>query len=39
MMEHLRSADPLVFDSIVAEAKRQSEGSSSSPPRTSCRAP
>jgi glycine hydroxymethyltransferase len=26
MMEHLRSADPLVFDSIVAEAKRQSEG-------------
>jgi glycine hydroxymethyltransferase len=26
MMDHLRSADPLVFDSIVAEAKRQSEG-------------
>ena len=26
MMDHLRIADPLVFDSIVAEAKRQSEG-------------
>jgi glycine hydroxymethyltransferase len=26
MMDHLRSADPLVFDAIVAEAKRQSEG-------------
>jgi glycine hydroxymethyltransferase len=26
MMEHLRTADPLVFDSIVAEARRQSEG-------------
>ena len=26
MMDHLRSADPAVFDSIVAEAKRQSEG-------------
>jgi glycine hydroxymethyltransferase len=25
-MDHLRIADPLVFDSIVAEAKRQSEG-------------
>ncbi len=26
MMDHLKRADPLVFDSIVAEAKRQSEG-------------
>jgi glycine hydroxymethyltransferase len=26
MMDHLRAADPLVFDAIVAEARRQSEG-------------
>jgi glycine hydroxymethyltransferase len=26
MMEHLRATDPEVFDSIVAEAKRQSDG-------------
>jgi len=26
MMDHLRSADPDVFDSIVSEARRQSEG-------------
>ncbi|HUF75448.1 MAG TPA: serine hydroxymethyltransferase [Longimicrobiales bacterium] len=26
MMDHLRSADPAVYDSIVSEAKRQSEG-------------
>jgi glycine hydroxymethyltransferase len=26
MMDHLRSADPAVFDSIVSEARRQAEG-------------
>jgi len=26
MMDHLRAADPQIFDSIVAEAKRQGEG-------------